>query len=266
GEWAGLFELARLALHLPQYFEFMYDLVVTDSVPAGPDRHASLGAAPGRPQVRPVSTGPVFRIVKSIRVIRTATRPARQWTAPHFSFAVAGHWRRYRDPYAKGHDATGQVVLGRTWVHDYRKFRNKDLSPATATSASADPRVVINIKQSLAYARDVLSSAAATLSSPSPLLTQEGSSPGSTGSVGPTEEWMATERAKLTFQLRYLILRRDHFRCCVCGRSAASEPGVRLEVDHRMPVSDWGLTEESNLWTLCRECNRGKGTHALHLN
>ncbi len=269
GEWAGFFELARLALHLPQYFEFMYDLVVTDSVSAEPDRLSPRGVAPASPRVGPLPTGHLFRVVKSIRVIRATTRLARKWTAPRFSFAVAGHWRRFRDSDAKGHDAMGHVVLGRTWVHDYKKFRNKELSLDTATSATADPRVVISIKQSLAYARDVLASAATTAPSASPSASSASSdvpASGPTASVGPSEEWMATERAKLTFQMRYLILRRDHYRCCLCGRSAASDPGVRLEVDHRTPVSDWGLTEESNLWTLCRECNRGKGVHALHLN
>lgn len=266
GEWAGYFELARLALYLPQYFDFMYDLVVTDSVTAEPDRPFPRGIAPASPKVGPVPTGPLFRVVKSIRVIRAMARPARHWTAPRFSFAVTGHWRRFRDPQANGHDATGQVVLGRTWVHDYKKFRHKELSPGNAETGTADPRVVISIKQSLAYARDVLASAGTTMPSDPPSASPDVPASGQAARVVPTDEWMATERAKLTFQMRYLILRRDHYRCRLCGRSAASDPGVRLEVDHRTPVSDWGLTVESNLWTLCRECNRGKGVHALHVD
>lgn len=65
------------------------------------------------------------------------------------------------------------------------------------------------------------------------------------------------ERDKMTPGLRYNILRRDGFRCRLCGRTA--EDGVTLEVDHIVPISKGGLTEESNLRTLCKDCNRGKG-------
>lgn len=65
------------------------------------------------------------------------------------------------------------------------------------------------------------------------------------------------ERAKATPALRYDIMRRDGFRCCLCGRSA--QQGVELEVDHIVPVSRGGNTTPENLQTLCRDCNRGKG-------
>ena len=32
-----------------------------------------------------------------------------------------------------------------------------------------------------------------------------------------------------------------------------------LTVDHRIPLSDGGLTVTSNLWVLCRRCNSSKG-------
>ena len=65
------------------------------------------------------------------------------------------------------------------------------------------------------------------------------------------------ERAKMTDSLRYDIMRRDGFRCVLCGRSAGD--GVELEVDHITPISRGGKTEKSNLRTLCKSCNRGKG-------
>lgn len=65
------------------------------------------------------------------------------------------------------------------------------------------------------------------------------------------------ERSKMTLSLRYDILARDNFRCCVCGRS--SDSGVELEVDHIVPISKGGETTYENLQTLCRDCNRGKG-------
>jgi 5-methylcytosine-specific restriction endonuclease McrA len=68
---------------------------------------------------------------------------------------------------------------------------------------------------------------------------------------------MYEERIKLTAGLRWIILRRDNFKCTVCGKG--EEEGIKLEVDHIVPVEKWGRTEESNLRALCRDCNRGKG-------
>lgn len=64
------------------------------------------------------------------------------------------------------------------------------------------------------------------------------------------------QRSLMTSALRYSVLKRDQFRCQICGASAAD--GVKLEVDHIMPVSKGGKTEMSNLRTLCERCNRGK--------
>lgn len=66
-----------------------------------------------------------------------------------------------------------------------------------------------------------------------------------------------TERSRITPAVRYRVMSRDNFRCCLCGRSAAN--GVELEVDHIMPISKGGSSDEKNLQTLCRDCNRGKG-------
>ena len=64
------------------------------------------------------------------------------------------------------------------------------------------------------------------------------------------------ERAKMTDSMRYNILRRDNFRCQICGSTASD--GVKLHVDHIIPVSKGGKTIESNLRTLCDRCNLGK--------
>jgi 5-methylcytosine-specific restriction endonuclease McrA len=61
----------------------------------------------------------------------------------------------------------------------------------------------------------------------------------------------------ISLKLRQMILRRDKFRCQLCG--ATSQDGTRLHVDHKTPQSLGGSDGESNLWTLCEECNLGKG-------
>ena len=64
------------------------------------------------------------------------------------------------------------------------------------------------------------------------------------------------ERAKMNDSLRYEILKRDGFRCQICG--ATAKEGAKLQVDHIVPVSKNGKTVASNLRTLCERCNLGK--------
>lgn len=66
-----------------------------------------------------------------------------------------------------------------------------------------------------------------------------------------------TEHAKVTRQMRYEVMRRDGYRCVMCGRTA--KDGVRLHVDHVRPVSKGGKSVMENLQTLCEDCNLGKG-------
>ncbi len=64
------------------------------------------------------------------------------------------------------------------------------------------------------------------------------------------------QRNKMTESLRYDIFKRDGFRCVLCGRTASD--GIKLHVDHIMPVSKGGKTKKINLRTLCDRCNWGK--------
>jgi 5-methylcytosine-specific restriction endonuclease McrA len=62
----------------------------------------------------------------------------------------------------------------------------------------------------------------------------------------------------ISWRLRHLVMRRDGFRCCNCGRSPAMEPGVILHLDHNKAWSKDGPTTYDNLQTLCSVCNIGK--------
>jgi len=64
------------------------------------------------------------------------------------------------------------------------------------------------------------------------------------------------KRSRISQKIRYLILKRDNLKCTICGRGTAN--GIMLEVDHIVPICRGGLTVESNLQTLCHECNKGK--------
>jgi hypothetical protein len=69
-------------------------------------------------------------------------------------------------------------------------------------------------------------------------------------------------RIPIPKRLRFRILRRDKYRCRLCGLS--QDDGVRLEVDHRVPVARGGRSTPENLWTLCHACNSGKSDSDLH--
>ena len=69
-------------------------------------------------------------------------------------------------------------------------------------------------------------------------------------------QFVAEQRRLMTDSLRYDVMRRDGFRCQICGAIAAD--GYKLHVDHIYPVSKGGKTEMSNLRTLCERCNMGK--------
>ncbi len=67
------------------------------------------------------------------------------------------------------------------------------------------------------------------------------------------------DRRDIPLKLRLNVLKRDNFKCVLCGRSPATDFGVILHIDHIKPYSKGGKTEIKNLQTLCAECNLGKG-------
>jgi hypothetical protein len=70
---------------------------------------------------------------------------------------------------------------------------------------------------------------------------------------------LSGDRHGIRLSLRYMILKRDGFRCVLCGRSPATHRDCNLHVDHVMPSSKGGPTTPGNLRTTCSLCNIGKG-------
>lgn len=62
-----------------------------------------------------------------------------------------------------------------------------------------------------------------------------------------------TRRKTISVRKRFFVLKRDLYRCRLCKAT-----GVRLEVDHIVPVARGGTDSLDNLQTLCIACNRGK--------
>lgn len=65
-------------------------------------------------------------------------------------------------------------------------------------------------------------------------------------------------RKTINNALRYEIMKRDNFKCCICGKSPANETGTILEIDHILAVTKGGDNSVENLQTICKNCNIGK--------
>ena len=75
------------------------------------------------------------------------------------------------------------------------------------------------------------------------------------GLLTPSKQRPPPKRRTVSKKLRLLILERDDYKCCLCGRTAKE---TKLEVDHIVPVAKGGTDSLNNLRTLCIDCNRGK--------
>jgi 5-methylcytosine-specific restriction endonuclease McrA len=69
------------------------------------------------------------------------------------------------------------------------------------------------------------------------------------------------DRREIPVGMRFIIFKRDNYKCVMCGRSPATTFGIELHADHIIPFSKGGKTREDNLRTLCNECNIGKSNH-----
>ncbi len=79
-----------------------------------------------------------------------------------------------------------------------------------------------------------------------------------------TKKKTGTIRRPISKKIRYRILHRDNSVCQRCGRTPID--GVKMTIDHKVPVDWGGDNDEDNLWTLCRECNEGKQAHFKEFN
>lgn len=70
--------------------------------------------------------------------------------------------------------------------------------------------------------------------------------------------WDHKTKREISLRLRFLVMKRDNFKCQICGRSPATDQSIILHVDHIIPWSKGGETTENNLQTLCSKCNLGK--------
>jgi 5-methylcytosine-specific restriction endonuclease McrA len=61
---------------------------------------------------------------------------------------------------------------------------------------------------------------------------------------------------------RFFLFQRDDFQCIYCGASPRQD-GVRLEIDHILPMLHGGNSTAANLVTACEGCNQSKKDRLL---
>jgi len=67
-------------------------------------------------------------------------------------------------------------------------------------------------------------------------------------------------RGDIKPSVRWKILKRDNFRCVLCGADATDR---KLHIDHIDPVSLGGKSNPKNLRVLCDACNIGRNTDLI---
>ncbi len=139
------------------------------------------------------------------------------------------------------------------WTHLGRqpKLRELDISPSRITAGAYEAKWGTWRAALLAFLDRANADTSAAPSQPRPAVT---SSP-SSASRAPAEPLSRN----IPLGVRYFVLRRDHFKCVLCGASPATMPTCALHVDHIDPVSKGGGNEHTNLRTLCHRCNLGRG-------
>lgn len=64
-----------------------------------------------------------------------------------------------------------------------------------------------------------------------------------------------------TKKQRMRIIKRDNYRCKICGRSPSNNTDITLHVHHIKPWAKGGITHDDNLITLCHTCHVGLDPH-----
>jgi hypothetical protein len=60
---------------------------------------------------------------------------------------------------------------------------------------------------------------------------------------------------------RMEVIKRDKYKCKICGRRPVDYVDIELHVHHIRPHAQRGLTHEDNLITLCQTCHAGLEPH-----
>ncbi len=65
-----------------------------------------------------------------------------------------------------------------------------------------------------------------------------------------------------TKKQRMRILKRDNYRCKICGRRPSDNVDITLHIHHIRKWAKGGVTDDANLITLCHTCHEGLDPHS----
>lgn len=138
------------------------------------------------------------------------------------------------------------------WTHHARqpKYREMDEFPSTITSGAYEAKWGSWRKALEAFVKKVSSDSSTSINPPT-VKTQI--------KKRTVREPNRVEIRTVPLGLRYDVLKRDFFKCVLCGDSPSVNPKCKLQIDHIVPYSRGGKTAKDNLRTLCSRCNQGKG-------
>lgn len=71
-----------------------------------------------------------------------------------------------------------------------------------------------------------------------------------------------SKRKTFSKHKRWAIFLRDKFICQLCSKDLKDLPEERI-IDHKEPLSKGGSNKFNNLWLLCIQCDREKGSEIL---
>ena len=181
------------------------------------------------------------------------TTLSRRWGTSQTAFVAAGlevsrSWRRYTD------DECFENLLA-VWTHYGRPptHREMGIAPSRVGGKAYVNRFGSWNKALVAFVERANQDA--LLGSPVALRAATQSAP--------VEREIRRSSRDIPLGLRFRVLRRDTFKCVLCGDNPPVNPKCVLHVDRVIPWSKGGETVIGNLRTLCATCNVGRSNHFL---
>lgn len=165
---------------------------------------------------------------------------------------ISSHGKRYSD------DDYFENLLA-VWTHYGRQptYGEMDQPPSSIPSGAYEAKWGTWTKALLAFLERVNSDTRKEESEAAPTVEEPKSQSVSRRRSQPRRA-KGEDQRQIKLGLRYEVLKRDRFRCVLCGASPATHLGCVLHVDHVIPWSKGGKTIAENLRSLCETCNLGK--------
>jgi len=164
-------------------------------------------------------------------------------------------------PLSKFSHGTYQKRFG-TWRKTLNKFvayinKEEIVSSEAPTTLASD-----HVRPLLGHEQDAPFVPAPALSKPTPdsaaKIAKRPSTQETNKKLGSEPSAKHKTKRNVNWRLRFVVMRRDNFKCKNCGRSPATDSTIVLHVDHKTAWTNGGETVLENLETLCSKCNIGK--------